>query len=309
LRIAILDLGTNTFHCLVVKVRRNGTFERLFKSKTVVKLGEGIHQGLIIPVAFQRGLRTIKHYKTVLKKFKPDQVFAFATSAARSAVNGTDFIEAIREKTGIDVQIISGDREAELIYKGVQNCVTLDDQPVLIMDIGGGSTEFIIANNKKIFWKESFDLGASRLLQMFTPSDPISPAEILSVKSYLEKVLKPLFVQLKKHVPIKLIGSSGSFDTLAEMAGHMFQGRNVIKGVTSYEFNLEEYYKLHQVLLPSTIAERRKMKGLIKLRIDLIVIASIFTEFILNKSGIRKMTLSKYALKEGALFEVIENSN
>lgn len=308
MRIAILDLGTNTFHCLIVNVTKEMDIVRLFKSKSVVKLGEGIHQGMIAPAAFQRGVKAIVHYRSIIDKYRPEKIFAFATSATRSAKNGEEFVKEIKEKTGIDINVISGDREAELICHGVRGCVELSDAAELIMDIGGGSTEFILASNEKIFWKHSFDLGASRLLQMFNPSDPMKDYEIDLLTGHFEKILEPLFVLCKKHQPGRLIGSSGSFDTLAEMIGYRFHRRNVIKDRKSYDFDIEEYYKLHHILLPSTILQRRKMKGLIKLRVDMIVVASLLTHFVLQRTGIEKMTLSKFALKEGALFEVIRGN-
>lgn len=306
MRIAILDLGTNTFHCLIVSVSAKGELTRLFKSKSVVKLGEGIHQGYIYPEAFERGLTAIRHYHSIIQEHHAEKILGFATSAARSTSNGKEFIDRIREETGIEVKIISGDREAELIWNGVSHCVDMDEKPALIMDIGGGSTEFIIADKQKLFWKHSFELGASRLLQMFSPSDPITEVEHDELIRYFENVLEPLFEQVNIYKPQRLIGSSGSFDTFAEMIGFRFHGRNVIKDKVHYDFQLEDYFKLHELLLPSTIHQRKQMRGLIKLRVDLIVIASILTNFVISRTGIERMTLSKYALKEGALFETIK---
>lgn len=307
MRIAILDLGTNTFHCLIVSIDAKGAIKRLFKSKTVVKLGEGIHEGIIAPNAFARGVKAIQHYRSVIDTYKPDTILGFATSAVRSASNGLLFLQTLKEETGITIEVISGDREAELIYYGVRSCVELSDQPELIMDIGGGSTEFIIANKDQIFWKHSFELGASRLIQMFNPSDPLKEVEIQQLENYFGNVLKLLFEETKKYSIERLVGSSGSFDTLAEMIGYRFHGRNLLKDKNAYHFNLEEYFKLHEILVPSTILQRSRMKGLIKMRIDMIVIASMLTAFTIRQIGISKMTVSKFALKEGAMFEFIEN--
>ena len=310
MRIAILDLGTNTFHCLIVSVSKKGVCKQVFKSKSVVKLGEGaIHKNSIAPIPFARGVKTIQHYHSILLEHKPEQVFAFATSAIRSADNGIDFVEAVKVKTGIEIQVISGDREAELIYLGVRSCVELDENPVLIMDIGGGSTEFIIANHKEIFWKQSFNIGAARLLEMFKPSDPVTNAEIESICSFLILTLEPLIENMKRFSIQRLVGSSGSFDTFAEMIGHRFHDKNVIKNKATYDFSLDEFLALHQVLLLSKTRTRKKMKGLVKMRVDLIVIASICTELIVKQFGLSKMTLSKFALKEGALMEILSLQN
>ena len=293
MRIAILDLGTNTFHLLVTSVNKNGIWKKVFKSKSVVKLGEGaIHKNEIAPVPFRRGIKALEHYKKIIDIHMPEKVFAFATSAIRGATNGYEFVAVAKEKTGIDITVISGQKEAELIYLGVRQCISLDDQPVLIMDIGGGSTEFIIADKDKIFWKHSFNIGAARLLEMFRPSDPILPAEISSIETFLSNELAIMVEAVKNFKPEHLIGSSGSFDTFAEMIGYEFHNRNVISDKNSYRFKIDEYLKLHEKILYSTAMQRNQMKGLVKMRIDMIVMATICTSMVLNKTGIKKMTLS-----------------
>ena len=306
MRIAILDLGTNTFHLLIADVNDKRETKKIFKSKRSVKLGEGaIHKLRIGTIPYDRGLKTMRDYAQIIQCNKVDKVFGFATSAIRSATNGKKFIKEIFRETGIRIKIISGEREAELIYFGVKQCVQMSDSPSLIMDIGGGSTEFIIANDKKIFWKHSFNIGAARLLETIKPSDPILPGEINVLKKYLDKILMPLDEAVKK-IPVKqLIGSSGSFDTLAEMIGWKFHRKNVIKGIKSYNFNLDEYFRLHTILLASTTRQRMKMKGLVKMRVDMIVLSTICTHYVIRKFNFKEMLLSKYALKEGALWEAV----
>ncbi len=304
MRVAVLDLGTNTFHLLIVDVLKN-KLVKLHKSKMSVKLGEGaILHNKIATIPFKRGIDSLKHYREIIDKHKPDKIVATATSAIRSADNGKRFVKSVKKKTGIDVEIISGDREAELIYYGVRQCTNLKGQPSLIMDIGGGSTEFIIADDKKIFWKKSFNIGAARLLERFHPSNPITEDEVNVIHDYLDEQLLPLQNVLKKYKIGKLVGSSGSFDTFAEMAGYRFHKRNLIENVNTYKFNMNEFYKLHELILNSTTGMRMRMKGLIRMRVDMIVIASICTEYILRKFGIKEMHLSKFALKEGTLFSI-----
>jgi exopolyphosphatase/guanosine-5'-triphosphate,3'-diphosphate pyrophosphatase len=237
--------------------------------------------------------------------YKPAKVFVYATSAIRSAKNGSAFVQAAKARAGIQVRVISGDQEAELIYYGVRQCVRMDSGLSLIMDIGGGSTEFIIADGRKIRWKKSFDIGASRLLEKIKPGDPITIPQIKKLERHLGRVLKPLDIALQKYPAKKLIGSSGSFDTFAEMIGWKYYGRNVLKNVHAYDFNMEDFFRLHQILLRSTTASRRRMKGLIKMRVDMIVLASICTQFIIRRYQLGSLTVSKYALKEGALWKVV----
>lgn len=308
MRVAILDLGTNTFHLLIVSINKKGEWRKIFKSKTVVKLSEGSDNlKTISNKAYQRGLKALVHYKEIIKVHKPKKVVAFATSAIRSSDNGINFVNDVFTETAIQIEIISGDREAEFIYYGVKQCVNLSKGKSLIMDIGGGSTEFIIADEQEIFWKYSYNIGAARLLQMFKPSNPITLDELKNVQTFLGKELKPLIQAVQLYKPEKLIGSSGSFDTFAEMIGYLFYKKNVIKGVKTYDFDLNDYLKLYEKILFSTVKQRNKMKGLIKMRVDMIVMSAICTSFVLEKTKIQQMTLSKFALKEGALQVTIES--
>lgn len=304
MRIAILDLGTNTFHLLIADVVGK-KFNILYKAKIAVKLGEGaIHHNWIAPKPFRRGINTLKGFAETIKEYQVKKKIAYATSAIRGAQNGINFIQAAKKETGIQITVIDGLREAELICYGVRQCIQVD-RPFLIIDIGGGSTEFIIADNKKIFWKKSFDIGAARLLELFKPSDPITKKEIKAIEGFLEEKLSPLKPALKKYPVDILVGSSGSFDTFAEMIEYQFRNKNSIKNVNSYKFELNEFNLLADLIIRSTNKQRLSMKGLIKMRVDMIVIATICTKYILRSFPIKEMYLSKYALKEGALWDAI----
>lgn len=307
IRVAVLDLGTNTFHLLITDVFPDKTKKTVFKSKMVVKLGEGgIHQNFISDRPFKRGIRALKHYSDIIDENEVNEVHAFATSAIRSATNGRDFTETAFRLTGIKINVIKGEEEARLICLGVRECIRLTDQPVLIMDIGGGSTEFIIADKNEIYARHSFNIGAARLLEIFKPSDPITSDQVKKVEKFLGDQLAELDESMKSRKVKCLIGSSGSFDTFAEMIGYRFHHRNVLKNSNSYQYELSEYCELHELLLHSTTGQRKRMKGLIKMRVDMIVLASICTKFILHRYEINEMALSKYALKEGALWEIIQ---
>lgn len=309
-RIAVLDLGTNTFHLLIVEVAPDDSYKKIFKSKIAVKLGEGgIHLNYIAPKAFARGIKAIQHYFGIIEKYKVKNVYSFATAAIRSATNGIDFTHAVFEKTGLKVNVIRGEEEARLICLGVRQAIKLNKEAVLIMDIGGGSTEFIIANRVQIYARHSFYIGVAKLLELIKPSDPISNEDINKIEKFLEDQLKELDASMSKYNIKTLIGCSGSFDTFAEMIGYRFHGRNVLKKVKAYTFELSEYCELHDILINSTIQQRRKMKGLIKMRIDMIVLASICTKFVLQRYNLNEMALSKFALKEGALWEIIKDAN
>ncbi|MCC6689956.1 MAG: phosphatase, partial [Bacteroidia bacterium] len=160
--VAVIDLGTNTFNLLIAELLAAGKYRILYNTKLPVKLGKGgINKNQLLPDAMERGINALNDYKNIIAQYNVAKTYAFATSAMREATNSNEFIKRIHE-LGISVDVISGDREAELIYKGVRLAIDIGEQHVVVMDIGGGSTEFIIANNKQILWKKSFLLGVSR---------------------------------------------------------------------------------------------------------------------------------------------------
>ncbi|MEJ7693885.1 hypothetical protein [Daejeonella sp.] len=157
-RVAILDLGTNTFHLLIADISSGGP-EVVYQDTIAVKLGEGgISRCDISKEAFERGLKAIRAFKEAIDHHQVTRVKSAATSAIRSASNGADFIEKIKSETGLNLEIIDGEREAELIYIGVRAAVNLE-QMSLIVDIGGGSVEFILCDKNRIVWKRSFEVG------------------------------------------------------------------------------------------------------------------------------------------------------
>jgi exopolyphosphatase/guanosine-5'-triphosphate,3'-diphosphate pyrophosphatase len=216
-RIAIIDLGTNTFHLLIADVKESG-YRIIYRDRLAVKIGMGgINRGVITESGLRRAMLALQSFRNTMDKMHTDKVYAFGTSALRNAKNSHEVVEKIKLVTGIEVNVISGDREAELIYFGVNAAVDLGDEPSLIIDIGGGSVEFIIANNKSIFWKESFEIGAQRLLEKFQHHDPILKDEVVALNQHLDQSLTNLREMLELFKPTVLVGSSGTFDTLSDI--------------------------------------------------------------------------------------------
>lgn len=304
---AIIDLGTNTFNLLIAEVKGR-SFRKIFGSKAVVKLGEGgIINNFIDEIPFLRGIEALAEHRRTIEKYKADKIFAFGTSAIRDASNRKEFSEAALKKAGIRINVISGEKEAELICFGVRQALRLGREKCLLMDIGGGSTEFIIADSKEIFWKHSFRLGVSRLLEKFQPGDPVKKSEIITLEKYFSDELQPLFSAVEKFPVMTLVGSSGSFDSFADMIAHRFYSKKILKGKASYDFSLDDLNAIHKSIVKSTLRQRMQMKGLVRFRADNIVLASIFSQFIIRSSGIKKVKLSRYALKEGVLWAMLND--
>lgn len=305
-RVAVMDLGTNTFHLLIVEGQGHD-FKELRHDHIAVKLGEGgINKGIIQPAAFKRGLETMRSFKQYIEYFEVNEVKAIATSALRNAANGIDFINEVKADTGIIIETVNGDTEAGYIYYGVKASGMLTNDYSVIVDIGGGSVEFIIANNQRIFWKQSFEIGAARLMDKFHQIDPIAETEIKNLHLYAEDTLQPFFEAAKNYPINNIIGSSGAFETFAELAERN-QGNDFdLKKNRTYTFDQHQLIQLTDELIRSDHAKRLANPYIIPVRVDMIVVASILTRFLMQRLNINRVCMSSYSLKEGVLAEIME---
>lgn len=300
--VAILDFGTNTFNLLIAE-RKDRSFKIIHSSKQPVKLGRGgIQVNRITPDAFERGFVAITNHMEVIKQYKVDKIRAFATSAIRNATNGQEFVDEVKRQFGFRVKVIGGKREADLIYKGVRQAIPFNEEKMMILDIGGGSNEFIICNKDGIIWKQSFEVGMARMLERFTLSDPITFEEIRALESYYMQELQPLLQIIKKEKPKALIGASGSFDTFYALIN---QSKGLEPdGMFGREISMKDYRKLHKLLLRSSTKERMEMPGMEAVRVEMIVAATIFVSFVLRACHIKQLYHSEFALKEGVISEL-----
>lgn len=306
MKIAIIDLGTNTFHLLIVANKRT-----LYKESIPAKIGKGgISQGIISEEGIQRALKVLSHFKQIIDKnhIDSDHVFAIGTSAIRNAGNKEEFIARVAQETGILVRVISGDKEAELIYYGVKEAIEINETS-MIMDIGGGSVEFIICNHDKVFWKQSFEIGGQRLMDRFMKNDPISMRSVQQMDDYFRETLLPLANACHQYAPQTLIGSSGSFDTLIDMFFMKEKGQLPPADQIGFEYALPEFYRAYDELLFKNHEERMTIPGMIELRVDMIVVAVCLIKYIIQTFEITHVRVSNYSLKEGILAKVLADNS
>ena len=304
--LCVIDLGTNTFHLLIAEISNENKIIPLYEEKQGAKIGQGgISKGFITEEAMGRGLIILKNYALKINEYKvtSDNIFAVGTSAIRNAQNGIEFINKIKSETGIDVEIISGEREAELIYCGVKAGSKLTNETSLIIDIGGGSVEFILCNREKIFWKKSFEIGGQRLMDRFMTKDPIPNQNIQKIYEFLEEKLLPLTNAIHQYQPFQLIGSAGTFDTLTEIN---YQKNDIDISIihqTEFDLPIENFKNIFLQIVNSDREERLKIPGMIPLRVDMIVVAGCLLNFVINKYKIEKLKTCTFALKEGVMME------
>ncbi len=326
-RVAIIDCGTNTFN-LLVKEKVEGKWKTLFKTKLPVKLGTGgFSENLLIPARMARGIDALYSYKNVIDSLEVKDVRVFATSAVREASNGNEFVARVKKHLNFDMEVISGDREAELIFEGVVQTTGELKEDYLVMDIGGGSTEFIFVRDQKPLWRKSYLLGVSRLHGMLNPASRINQDDVNRLRTHLNKELQDLISFLKEN-PVKiLVGSSGSFDTLFDMyqfAKAKDSAKNALQDsrkdsskdvsqdvsqdasqdsakVKLNEIPFNAYPSIHQWLVGSTLEERLKHPSIPQMRAEYMPLSTYLVKFVLEQSSFNKMYQSEYALKEGVL--------
>jgi len=304
---AVIDLGTNTCNLLIAETNAPPTYKILHQSKQLVRMGDDkIKTNEISPEATSRVLQSFEMHKTVMQKYAVDKIRAIGTSAIRTANNKISFLEEIGEKTGLLVKVVSGEKEAELIFKGVLLAFDTLTEPSVILDIGGGSNELILASERKMLWKESQPTGMARIINRFNLSDPIKSEEIQMLKEYFSVEHKSAFQKCNSNSVKTLIGCSGAFDTICDIIDRVDPG---VKQRKTQAISLSDFYDIHESLLHSTRQQRLSMKGMDMVRVDLIVPAVILIETLISGIGIQKITQTDFALREGILFDMIYHEN
>jgi exopolyphosphatase / guanosine-5'-triphosphate,3'-diphosphate pyrophosphatase len=295
-RIAVIDLGTNTFNQIIAEMEPDGTLNILHQDRRYIMLAEdGIEN--IGEKAFRRGLDALIFFKESQDNWAISKCVAFGTAALRTAKNAPVFAETVFQKTGIQIQIISGDREAALICEGVRKAYPHLDLPCMIMDIGGGSVEFIICDASKIYWAQSFPIGVAVLKNNFHHQEPIGVQEQNAIADFLNEQLQPLIKALQQFPTQHLIGASGTFDVLENIYVPM---RTFL---TYNELNVSDIHEFTNRILPTTLAERFEDPTIPDSRATMIVVAMILIEHLIKLADIQQVSVSGYAMKEGILFE------
>ncbi len=301
-QIAVIDLGTNTCNLLIAEYQ-DKDYQILYQGKEVVKLGkDGIDKNLLTEDGLERAVLAIQKHQEKISRFNCNETLVLATSAIREASNKKWFQEKIESRTGLELTVISGEKEADLIFKGVKLAFEQIENHSLILDIGGGSNEFILTENDQPVWKQSFPLGMARIIEKFPPSNPISPDEINQINQYFDAGLNQLWKKLEQLRVSCLIGCSGAFDTVADLIDRTDPGTKVR---IRQEISPESFQQIYDSLIRSTTGERTAMKGMESIRIEMIVPSVIFIKLVIDRLQIKKIFQTDFALREGVLYEQI----
>ncbi len=293
---AILDLGTNTFNLLV----RSAEGALVFSDKISVRLGAGgLRDGVITPEAADRAVAAVAQHLVSARAYGAARSLAFATSAMRSTANGADLADRIERETGQPVNVNDGDQEAAFIAEGVGQAWPELSERHLIMDIGGGSTEFIVREAGQNLWYASYPLGVTRLAERFLPSDPTTSDQWTEIDAHVNVTLEPLWAALERFPCEILLGSSGSFDTLYNVTAHRIGSPELALGQARAEFALDAWPGTSRAVQQATTEARLLMPGMLAMRAETLHLSARQIDLVLARLNARRMLLSGYALKEG----------
>lgn len=297
MNVAVIDLGSNTFHLLIVEIKKDKSFKEVYRKREFTALCEG-GIDFLKQTSIDIGLKACIFFNTMMKEFKVEQALITGTAALRFAVNADDFIAPAEKIFGQKLDIIDGQEEAELIFEGIRLLHEMKDA-TLIMDIGGGSTEFIIAREGKILWKHSFKLGVGVMYADYHRSEPIDEKEEAGLRLHIRNELVDLKHKLREINIKSLIGASGSFEVLESMSG-----LNIEKDI-AHEITIQNSTNIIQSIIRADYSKRQKMDGLPQDRVKYIVVAMILIDEVLHLAKPKQIIVSPYALKEGLIVKLM----
>jgi len=312
-RRAVIDIGTNSIKLLVADVQGSEVQPVVEESKQT-RLGHGFYETRRLqPEAILQTAKAVADFAQRAREEGALSVGAFATSAARDATNGDELLSSVRSASGLSVEIISGEREADWVFQGITSDPQFAAGPLLLLDVGGGSTEFILGEGKQKHFQQSFALGTVRLMEKMTQSDPPTPRELAACRAWLKHFLEvEVRPQLKPAIDrevsihssaakLQLVGTGGTTSILARMEAKLeAYDRAAIEGVRLKASRLR-WHVNHLWSLP--LEERKKVVGLPKSRADVILTGAAIFEAIMDQFGFKELRISTRGLRFAALLQ------
>jgi exopolyphosphatase / guanosine-5'-triphosphate,3'-diphosphate pyrophosphatase len=308
MRLAAIDVGSNSVHMLIADVSRNGHIEVVDRVKEMVRLGRrSFTTGRLTDESMEMTVRTLAHFRRLADVRRVDRMRAVATSAVREARNRTDFIRRMRQESGIAVEVISGTEEAKLIYQAARHALGLEGGPHLLLDVGGGSVELVLVKDAQPLWMRSVKLGAARLSERFLHDDPPSAAQRKHLLNHLDHEIGDLMDQTRRSHITRAVGTSGTINTIVAMA-RAARGEEVgrLHGATA---SAVEVGRLCQELLAANAASRVELPGMDPKRTDQMPAAALLADFVMRRSGAPELAACTWAMREGLLLGLVRTAD
>ena len=306
--LAAVDIGTNSVHLVVARVEDDGTFEVLAREKEMVRLGSGSgDMKELTPEAIERGIAALTRCRQVAE-IHGARMHAVATSAVREAENAPDFITRARSEAGVEVEVIAGVEEARLIHLGVLQAVPVYDRQLVLVDIGGGSTEVLVGREGEVLHASSLKVGALRLTRRFFGTERLHPSAVDACRRHVRGALVPVARQVRALGFDVAVGSSGTVEAVAAVARALRDdGGPEPRTLNNFEFSRKEAKAVVKLLAGvSTVDKRRQLPGVDERRADILLAGSIVLEQTMVELGIDRIVVSDYALREGVLLDAVQ---
>lgn len=304
MRLAAIDVGSNSIHMIVAQADSDGAVTTLWRLKEPVGLGRmSFPSHRLSKVAMDSAVAVLARFKQAATQRQAEKIVTVATSAVREAVNGGDLIERVRHELGLSIRLVSAKEEARLIYIAVRHAMTLKSQPHFIVDIGGGSVELIVGDEKRASILESRKLGAARMTARYVNTDPISKSDLAGLRRHYDRELAPLYESINAQKPVSAIGTSGTLENIAAMCG----SPPASNGDKSQHGVIErgKFEQLLAELIESDTRQRSKIRGLDDQRKDQIIAGAVLVGELFEKLHLKRITLCASALREGILLDYL----
>jgi exopolyphosphatase / guanosine-5'-triphosphate,3'-diphosphate pyrophosphatase len=307
-RLAAIDVGTNSIHMVVVNIQPTiPAFTIIAKEKATVRLGDRDPQtGMLTPEAMMRAIVALRRCQDIAAQMNAEAIVAVATSAVREAPNGRLFLAQVEADLGMTINLIAGQEEARRIYLGVLSGMELQNQPHVMIDIGGGSTELILGDGQEPRSLSSTKVGAVRLSAELVKTDPISNGEFnylqAFVKGMLERAIEEIRANLKPGEKPRMVGTSGTIETLAMI--HAREKLGIVPTpLNGYQFSLKDLKEIVNRLRKMNYAERSAVPGMSERRSEIIVAGAVILQEAMTLLGIDSITICERALREGVVVD------
>src|SRR5262249_14478881 len=305
MRIAAIDIGTNSVHMIVVQVRTDLSFEIVDREKEMIRLGAGGLDGRsLTPEAMHAALQVLSKFRRLAESHKVDEVIAVATSATREAENGGGFLQAISEQAGMRLRVLSGTEEARLIHLAATYGVSLAGDVAVVIDIGGGSVEVTRGAGAAIELGKSFKLGVIRLTERFVKSDPLDSRDDRRLVRHIDGEIGKYLHQIAREGFDRVIGTSGTILSLGAIASAA-EGLPPGAPLRNRRFTAKQIRRVRKDLVALDLEHRLRVPGLEPRRADIAVAGAILLDEIVRRLGATEITLCDMSLREGLILDYI----
>jgi exopolyphosphatase/guanosine-5'-triphosphate,3'-diphosphate pyrophosphatase len=305
MKIAAIDLGSNSLHLVIVEVRPSGGFHVVASEKEMVRLGAAtLTRGQLSAAAMARGLEVLRRYKRLCQSQRVDKILAVATSAIREARNGEDYLMRIGQKTGIWPRVASGEGEARLIYLAALHSIHLEGRRALVVDLGGGSLELAHGTGTRPDWVASEKLGVLRLAERFARRDPLAGKDEERLEAFVESQIARHLGPIQAARPFCAIGTSGTILALGRLAHQRETGEDS-ESLNHVVVKARTLSDLRDSLTRQSLRERLRVPGMDEPRADILPVGAVVLDTVLRRLGIEELVLCEWALREGILLDYI----